>query len=119
MKIASPHGRPFSASGRARTPLCTHSKDSALMSQMGHHARAGSRRVTYAGVAVKIAIRAEPEKCFFAARAYRVKSSFGSDDRLRCVSTTVLMPACAASLPTSPRCDMLLGHVAQPTLLLR
>jgi hypothetical protein len=75
--------------------------------------------VTYAGVAVKIAIRAEPEKCFFAARAYRVKSSFGSDDRLRCVSTTVLMPACAASLPTSPRCDMLLGHVAQPTLLLR
>jgi hypothetical protein len=30
-----------------------HSKDSALMRQMGHHARVGSHRVTYAGVAVK------------------------------------------------------------------
>src|SRR6476620_12414410 len=36
------------------------------------------------------AIRTEPEKCFFAATAYRAKSSFGSGDGLRCVITTDL-----------------------------
>jgi hypothetical protein len=46
------------AAGDVTTPLRTnaavhHSKDSALMRQMGYHARVGSHRVTYAGVAVK------------------------------------------------------------------
>src|SRR5262249_50534687 len=61
------------------------------------------------------AIRTEPEKCFFAAIAYRAKSSFGSADGLRCVMTTVLTPACADLL----RRKVFLVHVAQPTLLFR
>src|SRR5262249_12380713 len=58
-EIAAPHRRSFSGfEPHITTPLRTnaavhHSKDSALMSQMGHHARVGSHRVTYAGVAVK------------------------------------------------------------------
>src|SRR5215472_11455136 len=75
------------------------------MSQMGHHARVVTssdlRRRSGQNFIKSFAIRTEPEKGFFAARAYRVKSSFGSDDGLRCVITTVLTPACAASLPTS------------------
>ena len=46
------------------------------------------------------AIRTEPEKCFFAATAYRAKSSFGSGDGLRCVITIVLnRPAPQISRP--------------------
>src|SRR5262245_47913433 len=75
------------------------------MSQMDHHARVVTssdlRRRSGQNFIKSFAIRTEPEKWFFAARAYRAKSSFGSDDGLRCVITTVLTPACAASLPTS------------------
>src|SRR5262245_37587959 len=77
------------------------------------------RRRSFQNFIKSFAIRTEPEKCFFAAIAYRAKSSFGSDDGLRCVMMTILTPACAASLPNLLRRNVFLVHMAQPTLLLR
>src|SRR5262249_43537077 len=81
-EIASPHGRPSSFGPHITTPVRTnaavhHSKDSALMSQMGHHARVGVtssdlRRRSGHNFIKSFAIRTEPEKCSFSARAYRV-----------------------------------------------